>query len=89
MTEVEIKQTLFHLLKHIAPDTEPSELKPDENIRETLNIDSFDTLQFIVAINDTLGIEIPESDYGKITTLNSLTKYLVEKSNAKLKIKES
>ncbi|MFC6876716.1 acyl carrier protein [Flavobacterium myungsuense] len=89
MTEYEIIQILFQLLKHIAPDTEPSELKPDENIRETLNIDSFDTLQFIVAINDTLGIEIPESDYGKITTLNSLTKYLVEKSNAKLKIKES
>jgi acyl carrier protein len=38
----------FQLLKKIAPETEI--LKPDENIRETLNIDSFDALQFIVAL---------------------------------------
>ena len=50
MNEEEIKEIVFQLLKKIAPDTEPSTLKPDENIRETLNIDSFDSLQFIVAI---------------------------------------
>ena len=44
MSEEEITQTIFQLLKKIAPDTEPSTLKPDENIRETLDIDSFDTL---------------------------------------------
>ena len=79
MTEVDIKQTIFQLLKQIAPDTEPSDLKPEDNIRETLNIDSFDTLQFLVAINEKLGIDIPESDYGKITTLHLLTEYLLEK----------
>jgi acyl carrier protein len=60
------------LLKKIAPETEPSELKPDENIRETLNIDSFDALQFIVALDEKLGIEIPEQDYGKTSTMKSL-----------------
>jgi acyl carrier protein len=76
MTEEVIKQTIFQLLKHIAPDTEPSELKPDENIRETLNIDSFDVLQFIVALDKKLGIEIPEQDYGKTTTLQNLVSYI-------------
>jgi acyl carrier protein len=76
MTEEVIKQTIFQLLKHIAPDTEPSELKPDENIRETLNIDSFDALQFIVALDKKLGIEIPEQDYGKTTTLQNLVSYI-------------
>ncbi|MFV8340880.1 acyl carrier protein [Flavobacterium sp. XS2P39] len=79
MTEVEIKTIIFQLLKKIAPETEPSELKPDENIRETLTIDSFDTLQFIVALNDKLGIEIPEQDYGKITTLKDLVSYILNK----------
>jgi acyl carrier protein len=55
----------FSIVKKNAPETEPSELKPDENIRETLNIDSFDALQFIVALDEKLGIEIPEQDYGK------------------------
>ncbi len=79
MNEEEIKETIFQLLKKIAPDTEPSTLKPDENIRKTLDIDSFDTLQFLVTLNEKLGIEIPETDYGKITTLKTLIDYILDK----------
>lgn len=78
MNEQEIKKTIFQLLKQIAPDTEPSNLQPDENIREMLDIDSFDTLQFLVSLNEKLGIEIPEADYGKITTLKTLVNYIME-----------
>lgn len=78
MNEQEIKKTIFQLLKQIAPDTEPSNLQPDENIRETLDIDSFDTLQFLVSLNEKLGIEIPEADYGKITTLKTLVNYIMD-----------
>jgi acyl carrier protein len=79
MTEDEIKKTIFQLLKRIAPDTEPSELKPNEKFREILGIDSFDALQFIVALNEKLGIEIPEEDYGKITTIKTLVAYILDK----------
>ena len=79
MSEEEIRKTIFQLLKQIAPDTEPSILKPDENIRKTLDIDSFDTLQFLVSLNEKMGIEIPEADYGKIRTLKTLVDYLLEK----------
>ncbi len=79
MNEEEIKEIIFQLLKKIAPDTEPSTLKPDENIREALNIDSFDSLQFIVALNKKTGIEIPEEDYGKTATLQALTAYIKNK----------
>jgi acyl carrier protein len=79
MNEDEIKKNIFQLLKKIAPDTEPSVLKPDENIRETLGIDSFDALQFIIALNEKLGIEIPEKDYGKTNTLRDLLPYIMNK----------
>jgi acyl carrier protein len=79
MTGDEIKKLVFQLLKQIAPDAEPSTLQPEENIRETLDIDSFDFLQFLVSLNEKLGIEIPEQDYGKITTLKSLFNYILEK----------
>jgi acyl carrier protein len=79
MNEEEIKEIVFQLLKKIAPDTEPSVLQPDENIRETLNIDSFDSLQFIVSLNEKTGIEIPEEDYGKIATLQALLAYIKNK----------
>ncbi|MGM0934397.1 MAG: acyl carrier protein [Bacteroidota bacterium] len=80
MTREEIQSAIFELLKKTAPDTDPTSLKPDENIREALNIDSFDALQFLVALNEKLGIDIPEEDYGKTATLGSLTDYLEEKS---------
>ena len=79
MSEEEIRKTIFQLLKQMAPDTEPSILKPDENIRKTLDIDSFDTLQFLVSLNEKMGIEIPEADYGKIPTLKTLVDYLLDK----------
>lgn len=80
MTREEIQSAIFELLKKTAPDTDPRSLEPDENIRETLNIDSFDALRFLVALHEKLGIDIPEEDYGKTTTLGSLTDYLEKKT---------
>lgn len=79
MNKDEIKKLVYQLLKQIAPDTEPSTLQADENIREVLDIDSFDSLQFLVSLNQKLGIEIPEEDYGKITTMKTLVNYILEK----------
>jgi acyl carrier protein len=79
MTEADIKTTIFQLLKRIAPDTEPSTLQPADNIRDTLGIDSFDALQFIIALHEKLGIEIPEQDYGKTATLEQLIAYIKTK----------
>lgn len=79
MNKEEIEKIIFSSLKQIAPDTEPSKLSPDENIRETLGIDSFDFLQFIISLNEKLNLEIPEQDYGKINTLSSLMSYLTRK----------
>ncbi len=79
MKKEEIEKIIISSLKQIAPETEPSELSPDENIREILGIDSFDFLQFIVSLDENLNLEIPEKDYGKISTMSSLLTYLTEK----------
>lgn len=79
MNEDEIKKIIFQLLKNIAPDTEPEKLNPDDDIRRTLEIDSFDALQFIVALDEYFGIQTPEEDYGKIATLKDLLQYIAAK----------
>ena len=79
MTEAELKTVIFQLLKQVAPDTEPSTLQPGDNIRDTLGIDSFDALQFLVALDKKLGIDIPEQDYGKTATLEQLLAYIKTK----------
>ena len=75
----ELKKTIYQTLKEIAPDTEPSNLRDEENIQETLYIDSYDALQFIVALDERLGVEIPEQDYGKVKSIKDLILYLKTK----------
>ena len=76
MNDKEIKTTLLKLLQKIAPEIEPDLLDDDEDIRETYGIDSYDFLQFIVGLDDAYGIETPEEDYGKISTLRALIDYI-------------
>ena len=76
-----LHQTIIVLLQQIAPDTEPATLKLEENIRETLNIDSFDFLQFVILLHEKTGVEIPEEDYGKINTIQNAIAYIQNKSH--------
>ena len=76
ITDTQIKETIFKLLKRIAPEADFNALGPTEDIRTALDIDSFDFLQFLIALNEELGVEVPEADYGKLITLADLVAYL-------------
>lgn len=76
MTEAQIQDVIFKLLQRIAPESDPRSLAPDENVRRALDIDSFDALNFFIALNDELGVSIPEADYGQLNTLSELVAYL-------------
>lgn len=76
MTAEELKQVIFRLLGQIAPEADFDVLRPTDDIRQTLEIDSFDFLNFLIALNGEVGVEIPENDYGQVNTLDQLTKYL-------------
>lgn len=79
MTEAEIKKQIFNGLADIAPEVDCEDLDADENLREELDIDSYDFLSLLVGLNDSLGVEIPESDYEKLVSLNDLVGYLAER----------
>ena len=76
MTETELKEIVFKGLRQIAPEADPATLRPDENIREELDIDSYDFLQFLIGISEEFGIDIPEVDYEKVFTLTGLLSYI-------------
>jgi acyl carrier protein len=76
MNEEQIQNVIFKLLKRIAPESEPSGLARDENIRRALDIDSFDALNFFIHLHEELGVTIPESDYGQLNTLAEMLQYL-------------
>ena len=79
MTKEEIKKVIIEQILLIAPDIEEDEIVPDENLQRSLEIDSFDFLNVLTALNQQLGIEVPESDYGKVDTLEHMADYFAER----------
>lgn len=76
VTNAELKATLIEQLAMIAPEADFDALAHDVDVRETLDIDSFDFLNFLIALNDLFGVEIPEADYGQLVSLNDIAGYL-------------
>ena len=76
LTPDEIRRTVLRLLSDIAPEAELTALKPGVSIRDQLDIDSMDFLNFVILIHKTFGVEIPEADYPKYGTLNSCVEQL-------------
>ena len=75
-TPDDIRQTVLRLLGEIAPEADLTALKPSVSIRDQLDIDSMDFLNFVIMIHKTFGVEIPEADYPKYGTLNGCVEQL-------------
>ena len=76
MNTDDIRSVIFEELGNIAPDMDVASVKPDADLREALDIDSMDFLNFITALHQRLGIDIPERDYSKLFTLAAAITYV-------------
>jgi len=75
----ELKQTMLRLLGEIAPEADLAAVKPDVSFRDQLDIDSIDFLNFVVALHKQFQIEVPESDYPELVTIEGCVRYLQRK----------
>lgn len=71
-----IKTVVQEQLHRIAPDIDLSQIDESADIRDECDIDSMDYLHLIIALGKHFNIAIPESDYPKISSLDSLCRYL-------------
>jgi acetyltransferase len=76
MREAELRSAVLAALASIAPDIDVQSLRPDQPLREQLDLDSMDWLNVVTALHDRLAIDIPESDYDKVATLDGIVAYL-------------
>ena len=79
MNEADIRAILQEELGNIAPEIDLRKLDPSADLREALDIDSMDFLNFVIALHRRLGVDIAELDYPKLMTLNSAVTYLEPK----------
>jgi acyl carrier protein len=75
----EIRAMVLAELTRIAPELEESELKAGRPLRDQVDLDSMDWLNFLVALHERFKVEIPESDYQRLGTLDEIAAYLATK----------
>jgi acyl carrier protein len=80
MTEAEAKGVLSEVLHHVAPEADLSTVDPKDDLREALDLDSFDFLNVLIGLAEKLAIEIPEADYERVRSLSALLAYLVTRT---------
>jgi acyl carrier protein len=79
MKDLDIRTALKEELGNIAPEIDMNSVDPAADLRDALDIDSMDFLNFVTAIHHCLGIEIPEIDYPRLRTLDGAVSYLKAK----------
>jgi acyl carrier protein len=76
LTADEARAVVLKALAEVAPEMDPDTLDPAADLAEELDIDSMDHLNMITAVCESTGIDIPERDYPKLTTLDGAVAYL-------------
>ena len=57
------------------------EVKAAASFRDDLGADSLDAVEFIMALEEKFGIQIPDEDAEKMVTVNDAIKYIENKMN--------
>jgi len=76
MNSSEAKRLVFDVLAGIAPEADLEALPGKARMREELDLDSMDFLNFVAALHEQTGLEIPEADYPNLFTLDGAIAYL-------------
>ncbi len=80
MNAAEIRALAIATLRSIAPEVEADELRGDRPLRNQVDLDSMDWLNFLLGLHEKLKVDIPEADYAKLITLDDVVAYLLAKT---------
>lgn len=75
MSREHTRTLLLQALTEIAPEVEADALQPAQALRHQVDLDSADWLNFLVAVHEKLGVEIPDAEAARLDTLDKLVDY--------------
>jgi acyl carrier protein len=76
MTRKDIRSTVLAILAQLAPEADISQIRSDVRLRDQLDLDSMDFLNFLIAVDAELNVDIPEADYPRLRTLDDIVAYI-------------
>ncbi|MDD5336359.1 MAG: phosphopantetheine-binding protein [Rhodoferax sp.] len=71
-----LQEAVLSLLRAIAPELDPDALAPEQALRHQVDLDSMDWLNFLVSLHERFGVQVAESDYARLISLNDVLDYL-------------
>ncbi len=77
MNREQLAVRVLELVTGIAPDVEAASVIPGIDFRDQFDFDSMDTLNFAIALHRELGVEVPETDYAQLASVDKCVAYLV------------
>lgn len=75
-TRDDVRAGVVAELISIAPEIEESDLSDTELLRDQVDLDSMDWLNFLVRLHTRFEVDIPESQYASLRTIDDLTGYI-------------
>jgi len=63
-------------LNEVAPNVDTATLDPEMSFRDQFDFDSIDQLNFVLALERKLSIQVPELDYPQLAGLRAAADYL-------------
>ena len=75
----QIRTEVLAIVKRLAPEVDPTRIIPDKPLRTQIDLDSMDWLNVLEAIRERIGVDVPETDYGKLGTLDNVVAYLANR----------
>lgn len=82
MSELDARSAVMSALGEIAPELGEEDLQDSARLRQDLDLDSLDFLRLIELIAGSTGVDIPERDYARVTTVGELVAYLDARADA-------
>lgn len=76
MTTPDVRSAVLAAIHQVAPEVDPSSIRPAESLRGQVDIDSMDFLNLVIVLHEQLHVDIPEADYGQLTTVDEIVSYL-------------
>ena len=80
MSPEHLRSTVLEVLSDVAPELEREKIDPRMALRDQLDLDSMDFLNFVLGLHKAFGVDIPEADYRKIGTLDGCVAYLAARA---------
>lgn len=74
-----LRAAIERAVHRVAPEADLRSIAPDADLRDAIDLDSMDLFRVLLALHDELHVDIAESEYARMRTMEGCMQVLREK----------